>query len=83
MSFPILAAGLVIIVVTAARPFFAFLWRTLHPFFSPLRDVVSPPRPSFIWGHTRYIDQNVLTIHDRNVKKYGRIVNYKGHFNVS
>lgn len=56
----------------------------LAPYFSPLRDLPGPKSKSFIWGNLGEIRKAENSkLHEEWIEKYGKVIKYKGFFNVS
>lgn len=54
------------------------------PYFSPLRDLPGPPRPSWAFGNLKQIfDAENSVLHEAWVQEYGTTLKYKGWLNVS
>lgn len=56
----------------------------LGPYFSPLRDLPGPKSESFIWGNLGEMQtEEYIKKHEEWVETYGKVIKYKGFFNVS
>ena len=77
-------------VVLAAVTTFAVYktWKFIKfwtwPLSSPLRDIPGPERENIFFGNLGEIRRNQSSVlHEEWVKKYGKVVVYKGFMNVS
>ena len=75
-----------VVALLALRILFSLFRQIIRSITSPLRDVPSPgSMPFFLSAVTLSlpVDQDARILQRDHVEKYGRVVNYKGRFNVS
>ncbi|VDC04361.1 unnamed protein product [Peniophora sp. CBMAI 1063] len=74
----VLAAFVAIVVALAGKDIYHFIQGTLHPFFSPLRNVPGPPSDAIFMGSLRaIIAADPCELHVKWAKQYGPVVKYK------
>ena len=60
------------------------VYRISALYFSPIRDLPGPKSKSFVWGNLGEIRKAENSkLHEEWVEKYGKVIKYKGFFNVS
>lgn len=76
----LLAAGTTIVLYGAYK----LGIQILTPYFSPLRDLPGPKSKGLVWGNLGEIRKAENSkLHDEWIEKYGKVIKYKGFFNVS